>query len=194
MKRVGLLGGSFNPAHQGHRHISVEAWKRLQLHEVWWLVTPGNPLKEGSDVAPLAERCARAEAVAAHGRIRVTDLERRLGTVHTADTLAALQRRFRDVRFVWLMGADNMVQIPRWRRWRRVFERVPVAVFPRPSYSFRAALGKAAQVYGHARVPESRAGKLAGMRPPAWTFLHFRPHPASATRIRARHGGDWGSP
>lgn len=184
-----MLGGSFNPAHQGHRYVSLEALKRLQLDEVWWLVTPGNPLKEGSDMAPLQARCRRAEAVAAHGGIRVTDLERRLGTVHTAETLDALLRRFRDIRFVWLMGADNMVQIPRWRRWRQVFERVPVAVFPRPSYSLRAVLGKAALVYARARVAEYRAKDLAGMRPPAWVFLHFRPHPASATRIRAGQSG-----
>lgn len=126
--RVGLLGGSFNPAHDGHRYISRLALKLLGLDEVWWLVSPQNPLKPAAGMASLGDRLARAQAVADHPRIRVTDLERLLGTRYTADTLAALHRCFPRTRFVWLMGADNLLQVPRWQRWTEIFETTPVAL------------------------------------------------------------------
>ncbi len=184
VRRVGLLGGSFNPAHEGHRHISVAALSWLELDAVWWLVSPQNPLKGTEDMAPLAERIVNARAVARHRQINVTGIEEELGTVYTIDTIAALQARFPDLRFVWLMGADNMVQIPHWKGWRQLFARVPVAVFPRPSYSDRALAGEAAQAFADARVPVSQARDLADLEPPAWLYLPTRPHAASATRIR----------
>jgi nicotinate-nucleotide adenylyltransferase len=178
---VGLLGGSFNPAHEGHLHISVEALRRLQLDWVWWLVAPQNPLKPVQGMAPLAERLAGARRLARHPRIRVTDIEARLGTRYTVDTIAALQRRFPTYDFVWLMGADNLVQFPAWSRWTAIAEAVPIAVFARPTYVFRALSGKASRRFArYRRGPQN----LARARPPAWTFLAIRPHPASATAIR----------
>ena len=140
-RRIGLLGGSFNPAHRGHLHLSLTALQRLDLDEVWWLVSPQNPLKPVAGMAPFAARLDQARQVAAgHKRIRVTDLENRLGGSHyTADTLKALRRRFPRLRFVWLMGGDNLVQIRHWERWAEIFRTVPIAVFDRPSYSAKGA-------------------------------------------------------
>lgn len=190
--RVGLLGGSFNPAHAGHRHISVEALKRLGLDEVWWLVSPQNPLKPRAGMAPLTERLAHARAVAAHPRIRVTDIERAYPSAYTAETLARLERAFPNVRFVWLMGADNLVQIPRWRRWTAIFHRVPVAILDRGPYSVPALTGQAARRFAASRLPAQRAQALAGREPPAWVFLPIRRHAASATAIRARRASATG--
>ncbi|MDP6787086.1 MAG: nicotinate-nucleotide adenylyltransferase [Rhodospirillales bacterium] len=191
--RIGLLGGSFNPAHRGHLHISRMALERLALDQVWWLVSPQNPLKPCRDMAPLDERLASARTVADDSRIRVTDVERRLGTRYTADTLDALAQNHPDTRFVWIMGADNLIQIPRWRRWTALFKAVPIAVFARPSYSLRALSGRAAGRFARARKRESRAGALATMRPPAWVFLHTPLVGASSTRIRDRAGNTQGS-
>jgi len=182
---VGLLGGSFNPAHAGHRHLSLVALKALRLDAVWWLVSPQNPLKPRAGMAPLARRLARAQAVAADPRIRVTDLERRLGTHYTVDTLKALRRRHPEVRFVWLMGADNLIQLPQWRRWRDIMATVPVAVVDRPSYSYRALASRAAGRYRKCRV---RPAALARAAPPAWCFVWAKRHPASATAIRRQTG------
>jgi nicotinate-nucleotide adenylyltransferase len=191
-RRVGLLGGSFNPAHGGHLHISREALKRLDLDEVWWLVSPQNPLKPRAGMAGLAERMAGARALARHPRIRVSDLERRLGTTYTADTLAALTRRFPRLRFVWLMGADNLLQISRWERWQNIFRLVPIAVFARPSYSLRGLSGPAARRYARRRVPLQHARQLADTDPPAWVFLPVRLDARSATDIRSRRGAPAG--
>lgn len=188
--RVGLLGGSFNPAHDGHAHISRLALKHLRLDEVWWLVSPQNPLKPATGMADLADRLAAARTVATNRRIRVTAIERDLGTQYTADTLAALKGRFPDVKFVWLMGADILVQIPRWKRWRTVFRAVPIAVFARPSYSLKALSGQAARRFAGARWRSTRAPDLADAAPPAWIFLRTPLHGASATRIRARRALD----
>jgi nicotinate-nucleotide adenylyltransferase len=190
MRRVGILGGSFNPAHDGHRHISLIALKRLRLHEVWWMVTPQNPLKTPIETAPFLERMAAAERVASHPRIRVTGIERTIGTVYTVDTLTVLVRRFPKVRFIWLMGADNLSQIHEWKGWRRIFETVPIAVFARPTYSSMALSGHAARAFRGYRTPENRAGALAQRVPPAWVFFHTRPHQGSATRIRARKAAE----
>lgn len=189
---VGLLGGSFNPAHDGHRHISLEAIKRLGLDEVWWLVSPQNPLKPTAGMAPLETRLDRARTVAAHPRLRVSALEARLGSTYTADLVAALPRRFPKVRFVWLMGADNLVQIPRWKAWETIFASTPVAILDRGTYAYRALAGKAAQRFANARLPARRARALAFSEPPAWVFLPIRRHGASATEIRARR--DRGQP
>jgi|SRR5690606_19039380 nicotinate-nucleotide adenylyltransferase len=184
--RIGLLGGSFNPAHEGHYHISLEALRRLGLDEVWWLVSPQNPLKEGQDMAPLATRMAEARRLARHPRLRVTDLEVRLGTRYTADTLRAIRRRFPRQHFVWLMGADNLKQIPAWRNWPYIFDALPVAIFARPTYSLSALAGKAARRYHRVRRPERAARRIPGSKPPAWVFLHIRLMPISATALRAQ--------
>jgi nicotinate-nucleotide adenylyltransferase len=184
---VGLLGGSFNPAHAGHRYISCEALKRLGLDQVWWLVSPQNPLKARAGMAPLAERVARAAAIARHPRIRVLPLESRLGTRYTVDTLRRLAA-WPDHRFVWLMGADNLAQLPRWRHWRAILGSCAVAVFERHPYSYGALAGPAARSFAAARLSEGRADRLLEGGPPAWVFVRLRPHPASASAIRARSG------
>ncbi len=189
-RRIGLLGGSFNPAHDGHLHISRLALRRLQLDEVWWLVSPQNPLKPTAGMAPFAERlAAAARVVAAERRIRVSDLEAGLGSTYTADTIAALRRRFPRARFVWLMGSDNLAQLPYWKRWQDIVRSIPFAVFDRPGTSSlgtgpRALAGQAAQRFARARVPLTAARCLASMPPPAWVFFHTRLDPGSATRIR----------
>ncbi len=185
-RRIGLLGGSFNPAHGGHLHITLLALKHLALDEVWWLVSPQNPLKSARDMAPLAERMESARRVAgSHPRIRVSDLENRLGRRYTADTVKALRRRFPRLRFVWLMGGDNLVQIRRWRHWPEIFATLPIAVFDRPSYSVKAPASLAARRFARYRVAPAAARFLADMTPPAWVFFHTRLDRRSASAIRA---------
>lgn len=183
--RVGLLGGSFNPAHEGHRHISLVALRCLGLDEVWWLVSPQNPLKSRVGMAPLMPRLVTAQRIAAHPRIRVTDLESRLGTQFTADTLIHLRRCFPRTHFVWLMGADNLMQIDRWRDWEKIFATMPIAVFDRGAYSFPALSGRAASRFACARWTGA-AINLAGRSLPAWSFIRCRRHAASATALRAQ--------
>jgi nicotinate-nucleotide adenylyltransferase len=185
-RRIGLLGGSFNPAHGGHLHISRLAFKLLDLDQVWWLVSPQNPLKPVYGMAPFAVRLEGARRVAnADHRILVTDLESRLGASrYTADTLTALRRRFPRLRFVWLMGSDNLVQIPHWERWPEIFRTVPIAVFDRPSYSLKALSGPAAKRFARYRVAASDVRCLAETKPPAWAFFHTPLDDRSATRIR----------
>ncbi|MBI4968496.1 MAG: nicotinate-nucleotide adenylyltransferase [Rhodospirillales bacterium] len=182
-RRVGLLGGSFNPAHDGHRHISLLALARLRLDEIWWLVSPQNPLKPVAGMAPFAQRLAGARALARHPRIRVSGLEAELGTRYSVDSLTALSRRFPQTRFVWLMGADILAELPRWRRWTRLFAQAPIACFARPNYSWPALAGQAAIRFARWRVAPARLG---GARTPAWSFLFVRKHDASASRIRAQ--------
>lgn len=186
---MGLLGGSFNPAHGGHRHISLVALRRLRLDEIWWLVSPQNPLKARAGMQPFDQRVKAAERIAKHPRIRVTTVEQRLGTTYTAESLRRLSARYPDTRFVWLMGADNLIQIPRWRHWTAVFEQVPVAVFDRPTYSYRALAGEAACRFAHARLGETKAAALAGQTPPAWIFFWGVRDPSSATALREKSGG-----
>ncbi len=184
-RRIGLLGGSFNPAHAGHLHVSREALKRLRLHQVWWLVSPQNPLKPKAGMAPLDERLRGARGIAGvDPRVRVTDLERRLGTRYTADTLKRLVERT-DAAFVWLIGADNLQQLPQWYRWRRVFGACAIAVFDREPYSYSALKGKATVAFSKERLDGRCAAALMHQPLPAWTFLRVRRHPASSTAIRA---------
>ena len=185
-RRVGLLGGSFNPAHEGHLHISKLALKMLGLDQVWWLVSPQNPLKDEDNMAPLAERMASARKMAGHPRLKVTDIESRIGTRHTALTLTQLQRRFPKTRFVWIMGADNLEQISRWHRWREVFEQAPVAVFARPTYELKALAGKASRSFASHRIATGRAKNITRLNPPVWTFVTCRLNPVSSTAIRAK--------
>lgn len=161
------------------------ALRALGLDEVWWLVSPQNPLKARTGMADLDERVARAAEVANHPRIRVTDIERVLGTVYTADTLAALRRRFPAMRFTWLMGADNLASVHRWDRWKRIFSLVPIAVFDRPGYSLRALSSLAAHRFAGVRQRPATARQHDGAAP-AWTFIFNVRHPASATAIRRR--------
>ena len=187
-QRIGLMGGSFNPAHEGHLHVARMCLKALALDRVWWLVSPQNPLKSASGMAPLATRLAGARSLVAQSgekRITVTDMETRLGTTRTIDTLRALKQRHNDVDFVWLMGADNMLQLPRWAKWREITREVPLAVYPRPGYTLKARLSPAAQLLRDATLDVSDAAILASLLPPALVFLEGREHPASATAIRA---------
>lgn len=184
---IGLLGGSFNPAHSGHLAMSLYALKHLRLDQVWWLVSPQNPLKPAAGMAPLDRRMDYASRLAAHPRLVVTAIETELGTRYTADTLRALMRRFPGVRFVWLMGADNLRQIPRWQAWQDIFRSVPVAVFRRPGYPAGRGLGKAAIRFGKA-WQEPVKGKIiaykARKRLPAWIILDNKLNYTSATKIR----------
>lgn len=182
--RIGLLGGSFNPAHGGHRAISVFALKVLRLDEVWWLVSPGNPLKDPAGLAPLANRLASAKRLARRAPIRPTTIEAKFGTRYTVDTLKTLKRRYPQHSFVWLMGADNLLQFDRWKDWRGIARTVPIAVIARPGYN-RAA--RAAPAMGWLRRfvrPARQARDWTDWRPPALVLLRFMPDPRSATSIR----------
>ena len=185
MKKIGLLGGSFNPAHRGHRRISLAAMQALGLDEVWWLVSPGNPLKPARGMAPYEARLSSARELASGARIRVSDFEQQAGTRYTVDTLAALRRRYPDTRFIWLMGADTMPQFHQWRRWRDLAAMVPIAVIHRPGYDGPA---RAAPAMGWLRWfvrPFSQAKVWTRWSAPAITFLRLPPDPTSATRLRA---------
>ncbi len=184
--RVGLLGGSFNPAHAGHRHVADRARRRLRLDQVWLLVSPGNVLKPRAGMAGFAQRLASAAAIGDGRRVVAAGLEDSWGTRYSFDTITVLRRRFPRVRFVWLMGADILEQLPRWRHWRRFLAQAPVLVLPRPGYTARALAGGAAGWARRARQPARAASVLAGMAPPAWMFLPAPQHAASASAIRAR--------
>lgn len=188
--KVGLLGGSFNPAHEGHRHIAETALKRLGLDEIWWLVAPQNPLKPVEGMASFNERYASVDRVAQHPHFVISDLERVIGTVYTAHTVAELRRMFPGVRFVWLMGADNLAAVDHWLDWPLLFSSVPVAVLDRPGHAIPALASLAAQRFRRHRVPASRARGLASRPAPAWTFLHCRLSPLSATAIRSAASAD----
>jgi nicotinate-nucleotide adenylyltransferase len=190
MTRIGLLGGSFNPAHKGHRRISLAALDALGLDEIWWLVSPGNPLKPARGMAPLPVRFASARRAARGARIRVTAIERELGSVYTVDTLAALVRRFPEKRFVWLMGADNLAELHLWRDWRRIARTVPIAVIARPGYDGRALKAPAWGWLRRFVRPAAMAQDWTMWRPPALVLLQLPPDPTSATAIRAANP-DW---
>jgi len=183
-RKIGLMGGSFNPAHQGHLMISHQALLHLKLDEVWWLVSPQNPLKSKTGMAPEENRLEAACLVAKDRRIKPMLLESALGTQFTADTLATLTRACPTAHFVWLMGADNMVQFSRWRNWENILHTVPIAVFGRPQYSLGAMTSMVAKRYSAYRVQASAASQLASAQPPAWTFIHYRHDPISATQLR----------
>lgn len=183
--RVGLLGGSFNPAHAGHLHIAALARRCLALDQVWLMVSPGNPLKPVAGMASAGARLASARGVADGRRVLATAVESRLGTRYTIDTLRLLRRRFPRVRFVWIAGADILAQLPHWQRWQEIARLVPFAILPRPGYNRRALAGRAAQVLRGARRPARAASVLAAQTPPAWVFLSVPQHAASASAIRA---------
>ncbi|WP_170168805.1 nicotinate-nucleotide adenylyltransferase [Rhodovulum iodosum] len=185
---VGLLGGSFDPAHPGHVHITRQALRRFALDRVWWLVSPGNPLKtEGP--APLGRRLEAAAALMSHPRVCITDLEARIGTRYTAATLGRLQMLYPEVRFVWLMGADNLTGFHRWDRWEWIMENVPIGVIARPGQGIAARRSKAALRYANAQLPGRASFTLAGQAAPAWCYVNVPMVDISSSEIRAR--GDW---
>lgn len=189
-KRIGLLGGSFNPAHGAHRRISLSAIDALGLDGVWWLVSPGNPLKPAAGMAPLAARAASARRQAHRAPIRVTAIERQLGTRYTVDTLRALTRRYPKARFVWLMGTDNLAQFHRWRDWRAIARTMPIAVIARPGYDGGALASPAMAWLRRFRIPAARLKNRREWSAPALVILRFDPDPRSATAIR-RADPDW---
>ena len=184
---IGLLGGSFDPAHQGHVHITREALKRFGLDRVWWLVSPGNPLKARGP-APLAQRMRRAKAMMRHPRVDVTDIEARLGTRYTAETLRALQRLYPGVRFVWLMGADNLAQFHLWQDWRQIAASVPLGIVARPGERISARMSPTARFLARARIAASASHLLGRAEPPAWCFVNVPMVAQSSTEIRAKGG------
>ncbi|HEX8417831.1 MAG TPA: nicotinate-nucleotide adenylyltransferase [Methylobacterium sp.] len=184
--RIGLYGGSFNPAHPGHRHVSLTALRRLRLDRVWWMVTPGNPLKDRGVLAPLGARAAAARRVAAHPRILVTDFESEIGARYTRDSLRYLRARLPGVRFVWIMGADSLASFHRWQGFRTIAATMPIAVIDRPGFTLTAPSARGARALGRWRIDEAEAGRLADMRPPAWTFLHGPRSTLSSTALRER--------
>ena len=184
-RRIGLLGGSFNPAHEGHRHISLEALRRLDLDEVWWLVSPQNPLKSDDGMEPLPTRVARARQLARHPHIRIEAPELMLGTRYTLDTVQALKRAYPHAQFVWLMGADILPQLVDWAGWRDLFAAVPIAAFARPGWGYAALAAPAPRTFERFRLQATEARRLATCEPPAWCFIPSRLDNHSATAIRA---------
>ncbi len=185
---VGLLGGSFDPPHGGHAHLTREALKRLALDRVWWLVSPANPLKSAAP-APMPARLAACRRVIDHPRVAVTDIETRLGTRVSVDTLRALRLRYPHLRFVWLMGADNLAGFHRWERWHEIMAMVPVAVLARPGQRMPALTARAARQYARYRLPASAAANLARAPTPAWVYLDMPMRRDSSTALR--RAGDW---
>ena len=186
--RIGLFGGTFDPPHRAHVGASLLALKRLGLDRVWWLVTPGNPLKDTQGLAPLEQRIAAARALTRDPRIAITGFEADLGVKYSFDTVSYLVTRCPGVRFVWIMGADNLRSFHRWQHWREIADLVPMAVIDRLGPSLYSLGGTAAQALGRARIPESAAASLADRRPPAWVFLHGLKSPLSSTALRAARG------
>jgi nicotinate-nucleotide adenylyltransferase len=187
--RIGLLGGSFNPPHAAHRLISLTALKRLELTQVWWLVTPGNPLKDHANLAPLPERMRWSREMARHSRIKITAFEAGIGTAYTAASLRFLRRRYPQVRFVWLMGADNLANFHHWNEWESIFQLMPIAVEDRPEWRFRALASPAASHFARFRIPEAAATALPDLRPPAWCYLSGPLSKLSSTALRAASAG-----
>ena len=183
---VGLFGGSFNPPHAGHALVAEIALRRLALDQLWWIVTPGNPLKNSHELAPLAERLELSEGLAANPRIKVTAFEASHHLRYTADTLALVRAKNPGVDFVWIMGADNLRDFHRWQRWRQIAMTFPVAVIDRPGATLSFLSSVVAKTFDYARVDEADAPQLARMKPPAWTFIHGPRSLLSSSAIRAR--------
>lgn len=188
--RIGLLGGSFNPAHGGHREISLKALKLFNLDAVWWLVTPGNPLKAGDDYQydSYETRLAAARRVADHPRIVISNFEVRKNTQYTVDTIEALRELWPQMNFIWLMGADSLAGFHQWKNWRAIASSVPIAVFNRPGFESAALASDAARELALFRIPSGRAGELVAAEPPAWAFIEETANPLSATEIRKARG------
>lgn len=183
-RRIGLLGGSFNPPHDGHREISLAALDRLGLDVVWWLVTPGNPLKDPNLYAPLEDRLRKARKFSDHCDIVVSDFETRHNLQYTVDTIKRLKMLNPDVQFVWLMGADSLASFDKWKDWRRIIELAPIAVFNRPGYDAKALESPAAKTMAPFRIDEANPEKLLENDPPAWIYFSDTDNPLSSTEIR----------
>lgn len=187
--RIGLYGGSFNPPHEGHVMVARIALRRLRLDQVWWLVTPGNPLKSRAELPQQAERIAACRALIDDPRMIVTGIEAEIGTVYSQQTLAYLRRRMSGVRLVWIMGTDNLAGFHRWQRWRAIAREVPMAIIDRPGSTLRAPVSPAGAALARYRLPEQAAATLAERSPPAWVLLYGRRSPLSSTALRkAQHG------
>jgi nicotinate-nucleotide adenylyltransferase len=184
--KVGLFGGSFNPPHEGHRAVSLLALRRLNLDRIWWLVSPGNPLKDTRELAPLTLRVVAARKVSHHPRIEVTAIEAAIGAAYTFETISYLKRRCPGVYFVWLMGADNFRGFDRWQHWRDIAALVPIAIIDRPGFTLTALHGRAAETLAPFRRDERYAPALAATPPPAFVFLHGPRSPISSTELRRR--------
>jgi nicotinate-nucleotide adenylyltransferase len=186
---VGLFGGSFNPPHDGHVLVAETALRKLGFDQLWWMVTPGNPLKDRNNLAPLAERIAMSERIARNPRIKVTAFEQALGQSYTARTLEFVRARNRGVRFVWVMGADNLRNFHRWQNWRRIVGTFPIAVIDRPGATLAYLSSRMATTFSHARIDEDDATTLAFQRAPAWTFIHGPRSSLSSTALRSAKSG-----
>ncbi len=186
---IGLLGGSFDPAHAGHVHITSAALRHFRLDRIWWLVSPGNPLKAHGP-APLPDRVAKAQALLRDPRVVVTGIEARFGTRYTAQTIARLQQTYPGVRFVWLMGADNLAQFDRWQDWQQIMARVPLGILARPGQNLAARASRAARIYRHARIKGTASRTLAQAAMPAWCFVNVPLMDISSSMIRARAAAD----
>lgn len=184
--KIGLLGGSFNPPHEAHRMITGAARRRLGLDRVWWVVTPGNPLKAHDELLPLADRLRLSRELVPNPKIRITAFEQDLPSAYTAATLSYLVKRFPDVHFVWLMGADNLASFHRWQDWHGIAATMPIAVVDRPGWRLKSLASRAARAMWRNYVPEQKARLLPTMRPPAWTFLTGPLSKLSSTEIRKR--------
>ncbi|MDX3928340.1 MAG: nicotinate-nucleotide adenylyltransferase [Shinella sp.] len=184
---VGLFGGSFNPPHDGHVLVADIAIRRLGLDQLWWMVTPGNPLKDHRQLAPLSERIARSEAITPDPRIKVTAFEKTLGQSYTARTLEIVRARNRGVRFIWVMGADNLKSFHRWQKWQRIACTFPIAVIDRPGSTLSYLSSKMAKTFAYARVDEDDARTLTWRAAPAWTFIHGPRSPLSSTALRVKN-------
>ncbi len=182
--RIGLYGGSFDPPHAGHLHVALTALRRLRLDRVWWIVTPGNPLKDRSRLGARADRLAATRAVARHPRMEVTDIDGAIGSVYTVQTLRFLVRRCPGIRFVWIMGADSLAGLHRWREWRTIASLVPIAVVDRPAWTVRAMRSRAGTALAQDRLGDGSAPVLANHAPPAWTFLYGPRSDLSSTILR----------
>jgi len=187
---IGLLGGTFNPPHDGHRHISLEAMRRLGLDRVWWLVTPGNPLKDHDGLAPMDQRAKDCASVANHPKISITTIERKIGSAYTANTVEHITRRARGTTFVWLMGGDNLAGFHKWDRWQDISTAVAIAVLDRPGTRHKALSSPAAKTMASSRLPSQSAHLLPGHPPPVWTFLDIPLSGSSSTALRARREAD----
>lgn len=183
-QRIGLFGGSFNPAHYGHYSVALYALKTLELDWVWWMVSPQNPLKDPAETGEYASRLADTREIARHPRFQVTDIEKQMGARTTAQTLRGLAPLLKRGKFVWIMGADSFANLHRWHDWLEIAETMPLAVLARPGFSLRALGGPAATRFSEAQLPTAAAPKLAGTRPPAWCFIPMPLRPESSTAIR----------
>ena len=187
-QKIGLFGGSFNPPHEGHVHVAEQAIQKLKLDFIWWIVTPGNPLKDQSNLAPLGERLSMCRSLANHPGMKITAFEARISTRYTIDTLRHVKRRYPSVNFVWVMGADNLDQFHHWERWQEIANMMPMAVVDRPGSTSSRISSQAAHDLSQFRIKEESASVLAEQSPPAWSFLHGPRNPLSSTLLRQKRG------